>query len=56
MWLEHEPSGLRVEAQVPVVPGVPDNPPLLEAQVRKSLFAQLELKVARNLGLDVQPE
>ncbi len=50
VWLKHEPTGIQVSAEVVVVPGVPDDPPVLEAELRKSLFAELELKVARHLG------
>lgn len=53
VWLEHGPTGLQVSAEVVVVPGVPDTPPVLEAELRKSLFAELELKVARHLGIPI---
>ena len=56
VWLEHAPSGLRVEAPMPLVPGVPDEPPVIEAVLRKGLFAELELKVALHLGIHIQPK
>ena len=31
VWLQHKPTGLRVKAIVPVIPVVPDDPPILEA-------------------------
>lgn len=49
VWLRHVPTGIQVRATVPVVRGVPDEPPILEAELRKSLYAELELKVARHL-------
>ena len=55
VWLEHKATGIRVEAAVPVVPGVPDDPPILEAELRKSLFAELEMKVAQHLDINIQP-
>ena len=55
VWLQHEPTGIQVSADVVVVPGVPDEPPVLEAELRKSLFAELELKVARHLGITIHP-
>ncbi|MCZ6745780.1 MAG: hypothetical protein O7C74_01030 [Acidobacteria bacterium] len=53
VWLQHEPTGMQVTAEVVVVPGVPDEPPVLEAELRKSLFAELELKVARHLAITI---
>jgi hypothetical protein len=53
VWLQHEPTGIQAAAEVVVVPGVPDKPPVLEAELRKSLFAELELKVARHLGISI---
>jgi len=50
VWLRHVPTGIEVKATVPRVHGVPDEPPILEAELRKSLFAELELKVSRHLG------
>ena len=56
VWLQHGPTGVKVMANILVVPGVPDEPPVLEAELRKSLFAELELKVARHLGIPTKPE
>lgn len=50
MWLEHRPTGLRVEGAVPDGRHSARSLQLLEIEVRKSLFAELELKVARHLG------
>jgi hypothetical protein len=55
VWLQHKPTGIRVKAIVPVVPGVPDDPPILEAELRKSLFAELEMKVAQRLDIVIPP-
>ena len=51
VWLQHQPTGLKVAAEVVTDPGVADEPPVREAELRKSLFAELELKVARHLGI-----
>jgi len=56
VWLQHEPTGIKVAAEVVMVPGVPDEPSLLEVELRKSLFAELELKVVRHLGFTIHPE
>ena len=56
VWLQHQPTGLKVSAEVVTDPGVADEPPVREAELRKSLFAELELKVARHLGIAIQPE
>jgi hypothetical protein len=56
VWLQHKPTGIRVKANVPVVRGVPDEPPVLEAVLRKSLYAELEMKVARHLDITVTPD
>ena len=53
VWLQHGPTGVRVSAETVVIPGVPDEPPVLEAELRKSLYAELELKVARHLGIAI---
>ncbi len=55
VWLQHKPTGIRVKAIVPVVPGVPDDPPILEAELRKSLFAKLQMKVAHLLDTVTPP-
>jgi len=56
VWLQHQPTGLKVAAEVVTDPGVADEPPVREAELRKSLFAELELKVARHLGVTINPE
>lgn len=55
VWMQHKPTGIRVKAAVPVVRGVPDEPPVLEAELRKSLYAELEMKVARHLDITIPP-
>ena len=52
VWLRHRPTGEEVAADLP---GAPVRPPVLEVELRKSLFAELEMKVARRLGRPVSP-
>lgn len=51
VWLEHRPTGLRVEGAVPDGRHSARSLQLLEIELRKSLFAELELKVARHKGV-----
>jgi len=51
IWLEHRPTGIRVEGTLPNQPYTRRELELLEIELRKSLFAELELKVARKLGV-----
>ena len=51
VWLEHRPTGIRAEGQVPDGHYTREEVKILEAELRKSLFAELELKVARHLGV-----
>jgi hypothetical protein len=50
IWLEHPPTGLRVEGIIPDQTRTRQELELLEIELRKALFAELELKVARHLG------
>lgn len=50
VWFEHRGSGIRVEGRVPDGQYTSEELALLEIHLRKSLFAELELKVARHLG------
>jgi len=50
VWLEHRPTGLRAQGNVPHGRYSRQQLELLEIELRKSLFAELELKVARHLG------
>ena len=50
VWFEHRASGIRVEGKVPRGHYTGKELELLEIELRKSLFAELELKVARSLG------
>jgi len=49
VWLEHKVTGIRVEGMVPDGRYTRRELELLEIELRKSLFAELELKVARRL-------
>ncbi len=50
VWLEHRPTGLRAQGNVPHGRYTHQQLELLEIELRKSLFAELELKVGRRLG------
>jgi len=50
VWMEHPPTGIRVEGKLPDGEHTVRQLRLLEVELRKSLFAELELKVARRLG------
>ena len=50
VWFEHQATGIRVEGKVPHGHYTSKELELLEIELRKSLFANLELKVARYLG------
>jgi hypothetical protein len=51
IWLEHGATGQRVEGVIPNQPHTRTELELLEIELRKALFAELELKVARRLGM-----
>ena len=51
VWLEHRATGIRVEGMVPHGSYTTRDLQLLEIELRKSLFAELELKVARHLRI-----
>jgi len=51
VWLQHAGTGLRVEGKLPDGEFTVRQIQLHEVDLRKSLFAELELKVARRLGL-----
>ena len=53
LFLEHRKTGLRVEGRVPRGRHDTRQRELMEIELRKSLFAELELKVARHLGKKV---
>lgn len=50
VWMEHDGTGIRVEGRLPDGEYAVRQIRLLEVELRKSLFAELELKVARRLG------
>ena len=50
VWLQHSATELRVEGSVPSGQYTATQLGLMEIELRKSLFAELELKVARHLG------
>jgi len=50
VWLEHAGTGIHVEGKIPDGDYTVRQVQLLEVELRKSLFAELELKVARKLG------
>jgi hypothetical protein len=50
VWLQHSGTELRVEGTVPPGQYSAKQLELMEIELRKSLFAELELKVARHLG------
>ena len=50
VWFEHRATGIRVEGKVPHGQYTNKELELLEIDLRKSLFSNLELKVARYLG------
>ena len=52
VWLEHDVTGMRVEVRAPAGSYSPRELELIEIELRKSLFAELELKVARYLRID----
>ncbi|HZE88151.1 MAG TPA: hypothetical protein VE404_01320 [Verrucomicrobiae bacterium] len=51
IWLEHPPTGQRVEGVIPDQPRTRQELELLEIELRKALFAELELKVSRYFGV-----
>ena len=52
VWLEHDVTGMRVEGKAPAGTFTQRDLKLIEIELRKSLFAELELKVARYLRID----
>jgi hypothetical protein len=50
VWFEHRKTGIRVEGKVAQGNYTSKELELLEIELRKTLFANLELEVARSLG------
>jgi len=50
IWLEHPPTGQRMAGVIPIQPCTRQELELVEIEMRKALFAELELKVSRHLG------